>query len=56
MSQWIAKARKDYFCDICGCKIPKGSQRKVEGYRCPAYVMIDKNICSVCADLTNSKT
>ena len=49
MSQWIAKARKDYNCDVCGKKIPKGSKRIVEGYRCLAYTMIDKNICLECA-------
>ena len=48
MSKWIAIARKDYVCDVCGDKIPKDTKRLVEGYRCPAYVMIDKNICKKC--------
>lgn len=48
MSKWIARGRKDYICDNCGAEIPKGTERLVEGYRCPAYVMIDKNICREC--------
>lgn len=53
MSQWIARARKDYLCDICGKMIRKGQKRLVESYRCPAYTMIDKNICLSCANSSN---
>lgn len=55
MSKWIAKAKKDYICDICGSKIPKGTKRLVEGYRCSAYIMINKNICKQCESVDNGK-
>lgn len=56
MSIWKAKARKDYPCDVCGKVIKKGSIRQVEGYRCPAYTMIDKNICLDCVAKKGAKS
>jgi len=48
MSVWLAKAKKNYRCDNCGKIIQKGKERYVEGYKCLAYTMIDKNICKEC--------
>jgi len=45
---WIARAKRDYFCDICKKVIRKGEKRVVEGYESLVYVMINRNICLEC--------
>jgi len=45
---WVARAKRDYFCDICRKLIKKGEKRIVEGLQTLVYVMIDKNICVSC--------
>ena len=55
MESWVAKARKDYFCDKCGKKIPKGTRRLVIGYRSLAYTIVDKNICFDCGEVINGQ-
>lgn len=45
---WIAKARRDYICDVCKRKILKGEKRVLYGEKALCYTMIDRTICMQC--------
>lgn len=48
---WESKGRKEYTCDICKVKIPKGVPHINQGTKCLAYVMINAVYCLYCFPL-----